>query len=327
MKSKIHIFLIFLFIGPLASAQSRLPFLQPADSLHAGRFWTSVSAGTALYGATSVGLYHAWYKDFELVGFHTFDDMGEWEDMDKVGHFFSAYTISNISFQGARWTGMNRRSAMWTAVGVGTLIQSTIEVMDAFSAKWGFSWADMGFNTLGVGLFATQEMLWQEQRIIMKVSSRFGGYPDIPVFSEDGGVESSLRLRALDLYGSNPAERFLKDYNSQTIWLSANISAFQQNTPTWIPRWLNVAVGYGAENMYGGFDNSWMEGEASFRLSANDYPRYRQFYLSLDIDFARLNVKSRFLRSLLYALNWIKIPAPALEITSRGGIYFHPLHY
>lgn len=327
MKLKISFFLPLIFVAFSSFSQERLAFLEVPDSLHQGRFWTCLAAGTTIYTGLSIGLYDAWYSDFELVGFHTFDDTGEWEDMDKVGHLFSAYTAANISFNGALWTGMDRKAATWTAVGVGTVIQSTIEIMDAFSAKWGFSWADIGYNTLGVGLFAGQEFLWHEQRILMKVSSSFGGYPDAPILSVDGNSTSSLRTRAGDLYGMGLGERFLKDYNQQTIWLSANIASFSPDPPAWLPKWLNIAVGYGANNMFGGFENTWMEDDATFILDESQYPRYKQFYLSFDVDLDRIKTKSRFVKSLLHVLNWIKIPSPALEITSQGNLYFHPLHY
>ena len=328
MNARIGILLLLLVFLSSIQAQEKLPFLQPADSLHSGRFWTCLTAGTTIYTGVAIGLYDAWYKGYELVGFHTFDDRGEWLDMDKTGHLFSAYLAANLSFNGARWTGMNRRSATWTAVGVGTLIQSTIEVMDAFSAKWGFSWADVGFNTLGVGLFASQEMLWQEQRIIMKVSSSFPSYSNTPFLSEDGEGSSSLKIRTQDLYGKSLGERFLKDYNGQTTWASVNIASFLAEKPRWLPSYLNIAVGYGAENLFGGYSNTWTdENDHFFQLSTNDYPRYRQFYLSFDIDLDRIQTNSRFLKTLLHIVNWIKIPSPTLELNTRGQLKFHPIYW
>ena len=141
-------------------APEKLPFLEPADSFHNGRVWTCALAGTAIYTGFSIALYESWYKNYELTGFHTFNDWGEWRDMDKMGHLFTAAMESRLAFGGAVWTGMDRRKAMWTGAAVGTLLQTTIEVMDGFSAKWGFSWGDVAFNTLGTGVFVAQEMLF-----------------------------------------------------------------------------------------------------------------------------------------------------------------------
>ena len=49
----------------------------------------------------------------------------------------------------------------------------------------------------------------------------------------------------------------LKDYNGQTYWLSANLKSFFPGSN--IPPWLNVAIGYGADGMFGGFENKWID--------------------------------------------------------------------
>jgi len=321
--------LIALCCLPLWSIAQQTPkrhFLEPADTLDKTRFWISVSGGTALYGGVSIGLFETWYKGFELTSFHTFDDWNEWRKMDKAGHLFTTNIESRLIFQGARWTGMNRRSAMWTGAGAGMLLQTTIEVMDGFSSEWGFSWSDMGFNVLGAGMFVAQEMAWQDQRIIMKASYTEPQYADFPILGSDGISETNLRQRANSLYGISFAERFLKGYNGLTVWASANPASFfaQEKRPHWLPSWLNVAVGYGAENMFGGRENRWEENGVEFRLDDSVLPRYSQYYLSLDVDFTRIKTKSRLLKTLFHTINWIKVPAPAVELTSRGRVKFHP---
>ncbi|NRB47499.1 MAG: DUF2279 domain-containing protein [Saprospiraceae bacterium] len=314
----------------LGQKAERLPFLEPADTFNNARFWTCAIAGTAIYTGFSIALYETWYKDYELTVFHTFNDWGEWRDMDKMGHLFTAAMESRLAFGGALWTGMDRRSAMWTGAAVSTLLQTTIEVMDGFSAKWGFSWGDVAYNTLGTGVFVAQEMLWEEQRITLKVSNTQPKYSTKPIASREGTAFSSPRQRARELFGEGFFETFLKDYNGMTIWASVNINAFlpthKQNRG--IPKWLNVAVGYGANGLYGGFGNTWTDDNgAAFNLSASQFPRYNQFYLSLDIDLSRIPTQNRFLKSLLNAIHWIKIPAPTLEWDTRGGMKGHWLYW
>jgi hypothetical protein len=320
------LYLLLVLACPFfGAAQSH--FLEPADSLHRGRFWTCVGIGATLYGSASYGLYHAWYKDFEQTRFQTFDDSGEWLDMDKAGHLMTAYNQAEVSFDGLLWTGMPRRTSMWMAAGVGTILQTTIEVMDAHSAKWGFSWYDIGFNTAGVGLFVGQELLWKEQRIRFKISNTRPNYPDYAVPNAAGGPSYLLSERADELYGSSYAEAFLKDYNGQVVWASANIKAFTgAKAPDWVPPWLNVAVGYSGENMFGGFSNSWTS-EAGFAYDLDEarFPRYRQLYLSFDIDLERIPTRKRWLRTVFGVLNWIKIPSPALEFNQGQGVRFRPL--
>lgn len=309
------------------SNDPKLRFLEPSDTLHKGRFWTSAAIGATIYTGVMIGLNEIWYAEFERSSFHFFNDLGEWEDMDKVGHLFTAYMEANWVYKGARWTGLEERKSIWLGVAMGSLFQASVETLDGFSAKWGFSVPDIAFNTLGVSAFAAQQLAWGEQRISLKVSSFHEPYPNYLVNPVNEGMPVSLRDRARSLYGSTYPEQFLKDYNAQTIWASVNIHSFMQDKSTRIPRWLNVAVGYGAENMFGGFENSWEDGDTQYILDADAFPRYRQFYLSLDIDLTRIKTKSPFLKTLFNLFNVIKIPAPALEVNTLGKVRLHGLYF
>lgn len=323
-----------LFLGngqSVISAQntSTTSFLMPADTFHKGRFWAAAGAGSLIYGGFAYGLYQSWYKDYELTRFHTFDDLKEWQQMDKIGHLFTTHIEANLLYSGARWTGVPPKAAAWTAAGAALWLQTTVEVMDGFSEKWGFSWSDMAFNTAGAALFVGQEYIWGEQRILMKVSSDIGKtYPNVVLSTPDGRSSTTLTKRASDLYGSSFGEKFLKDYNAQTIWASVNIKSFAGLQAKW-PPWLNVALGYGAENMFGGFDNLWTDPDTggTFRLPADAFPRYRQYYLSLDVDLSRIKTKSRVLRTFLRCINYLKIPAPAIELNGLGQVKGHWLHW
>lgn len=331
MKYPFFKIFFFAFLGLISvkiSAQTEQPklhLLEIPDSLHKGRFWVTAAAGTAIYTTASAILWNSWYKDYPISGFRFFDDRGEWQNMDKVGHFTQTWIESYNGFNGARWTGMKRKNARWTGVALGMTLQLTIEIMDGFSEKWGFSWADIGANTLGAGFFLGQELLWQEQRFKLKVSSNQPTYSDEPIFSTDGNAVSSIKNRADDLYGGTAAQTFFKDYNAQTYWLSGNVHSFLKNKEnSKFPRWLNIAVGYGANNMFGGYSNTWTEGNATFTADPIQYERYKEFYLSFDVDLSKLKVKHPAARFALGLLNWIKIPAPALEINTLGGVKFHP---
>ncbi len=318
---------LFSTISLLAQKQEQLSFWQPAEEFNKKRFWLATGVGTTLYTASMIGLNELWYKDFPRSKFHFFDDRGEWEDMDKAGHTFSAYMESRLFFQGVRWTGMDRDKAVWVAFAGGTFIQASIELLDGYSEKWGFSVADIGFNTLGCGVFAAQELIWQEQRFTMKVSSFRRPYPMAPIYSADGSNSTSIQARADQLFGTSPAAVFLKDYNAQTLWLSGNIHSFINKKNSKFPKWLNVAVGYGIQNVYGGFENSWIYEGQSYQLSEIEYPRYRQFYLSLDVDLSKIKTKNAFLRTVFNVLNIIKIPSPTLELNTLGRSKFHPFFF
>lgn len=271
-----------------------------------------LSLGGASYGIGFYTLYRSWYEDYPTSAFHFHNDWGEWRSMDKIGHVYSTFAHSSLSYQAWRWTGMKEKKAIWTGVATSLLFQTTIEVMDGFSTNWGFSWSDIGGNFVGAGLFATQQLIWQEQRILMKVSSSPVTYPDDPF----------TNARVNHLYGSGYLQRWLKDYNGQTLWLSANVKSFLPKLS--IPKWLNVSMGYGAENMYGGYVNTWQSEDHELNI---DLPRYSQFYISLDADLSKIKTESAFLRTLLDILNVIKVPFSALEINTLGEIKFHLVHF
>ena len=294
------------------------------DSFQAKRFWFVTGTGATIYTATVIGLNAAWYKNHERSGFHLFNDWNEWQNMDKMGHAFTTYFESELCFRGALWTGMDHRKAVWSAVGAGLLLQSTVEVLDGFSSKWGFSLHDMAFNFGGAALFASQEFMWKEQRIRFKVSSTKRSYSTDLLSSQQGLSSSSLANRANDLFGRSFLERYLKDYNAQTIWLSANPNAlFKLNE--W-PKWLNIAIGYGSENLFGGYQNAWSEGQFRYLLPRTEFPRSRQWYLSPDLDLTRIKSHNKWIKTALRILNVFKIPAPAIEFNSRGKFILHWLH-
>ncbi len=304
------------------SSNTRLPWWKPATDFHKERFVAAAGAGLVVYTGLSVGLWNIWYSQYPITSFHFFNDAGEWLQVDKAGHTYSAYNIARTSFHTLCWTGLDRKKAAWAAVGTGLGFLSTIEVMDGFSEKWGFSPSDMGANLLGSTLFLSQELLWQEQRIFLKVSSSHPSYSASPLYSESGQGVSSLQQRAEQLYGRSLFERLLKDYNAQTNWLSFNLASLMgSKSPDWLPPWLNLALGYGADNMFGGFDNRWTEEGEIFQTNLI---RYRQYYLSFDVDFSRLPANEKpLLRGFYQLLNLFKIPSPTLEYNSLGKIKFH----
>ena len=124
-------------------------FFVPSDTFNKTRFWVSTGAVAGIYTATVIGLNEIWYKQYPRGSFHFQDDWGEWENVDKMGHMFTAYMYSKWISDLTHWTGVPRKSADWAGFGASMLFQTTIEIMDGFSDRWGFSWSDMAFNTAG----------------------------------------------------------------------------------------------------------------------------------------------------------------------------------
>ncbi len=327
---KLFFLVMFLFFCANIFAQQKLSltkFITPSDSLNKKRELGVHAANVAVFSGAMVWLNYEWYANYPRSNFHFFDDNGEWLQMDKCGHAYSAYSEAYWSSNLYQWAGVSqRRSVLYGAI-VGEAMQLTIEVMDGFSKEWGFSKGDFEANTLGSGLLLGQELLWREQRVHLKFSTHKNNY---------GANE--LEQRANELYGKPLPERILKDYNAQTYWLSVNISSFlkPQNK---FPKWLNIAAGYGADGMFGAYHNTWsydangkplddyFKNNAATNVDYSQVKRYRQFYLSPDIDFSKIKTKSKFLKTLFLALNVIKLPAPTLEYNSLGQTKFHFLYF
>lgn len=165
----------------------------------------------------------------------------------------------------------------------------------------------MGANAFGAALFTTQELTWGKQKVQVKFSS----------FPQRHGA--ALQQRADDLFGPSFQKRLLKDYNTQSYWLSLNIRSFVQ---TAFPAWLNLAVGYGASGLYGGFKNIAYNKNGAVIFDRSDVKRVRQWYLSPDIDWTKIKTNKKGVRTLFSLMNMIKLPAPAVE-WSRGKLKAH----
>ncbi|HEY5463836.1 MAG TPA: DUF2279 domain-containing protein [Hanamia sp.] len=261
------------------------------------------------YGGTLIGLNAIWYAKYPRSAFHFFNDDAEWQQMDKAGHVYSAYTESRASMEAWRWAGLSRKKSIWIGGLSGVAYQSIIEVLDGFSSQYGFSPGDFTANILGSATFISQELAWNEQKIKLKFS-----------FHKKNYVEPDLDVRADQFYGKTEIERFIKDYNGQSYWVSANIQSFFPETK--LPRWLNISLGYGAEGMFGGTQNIGYDDNGNVVFKRTDIKRYRQWYLSPDIDFSKIKTHKKGIKALLFVLNSFKFPAPTLEY-SNGSFKGH----
>lgn len=279
------------------------PFLtvaQPIDStqlVNKKRLRTFAIGGTVAYGATLAGLSHLWYADSKSQPFQFFNDNAEWKQVDKLGHFFSSFYFSYGTSRALQWCNVNKKKSDLVGSLVGFGVMLPIEILDGFSDAYGASTGDLIANAGGSAFYLGQSMLWGEVRIY-------------PKFSFHRTDFAPLRP---DLLGNDLTSEILKDYNGQTFWLSFDMDKFIR-----FPRWLNLAAGYGAEGMI--YARDYQNTEAGY-----DKP-YRQYYISIDFDLTAVKSRSKFLRTLLFVANTIKLPAPALEF-SKNGIKFKPLYF
>jgi len=277
--------------------------------------------------------------------------------MDKCGHAFSTYNsaalvlkalewanfevpltnpnITHLTSGAAKWAGFTRKQSIIIGEVYGLLYLSTIEVLDGFSAGWGFSWGDELANIGGGLLFSSQQYYWKEQRLRLKFSYHPTTYAaDRPT-----------------ILGSNAVESLIKDYNGQTYWLSVNPSSFLKKDSKF-PKWLNISFGYGATGMISGKGNQIIDystntnpsgpngntisfgpdGSQTSEIINKDgsiqtFTRYRLYYLSLDLDLTKIKTKSKLLKGVFNVFNCFKIPFPTVEWNRPHGFSFHALYF
>ncbi|AHM59665.1 hypothetical protein D770_07010 [Flammeovirgaceae bacterium 311] len=289
---------------PLCHGQS------PADTvksppLNKRKLYSAAATGAAFYVGGISYLQFVWYKDHERVPFHYYNDAAGYLQVDKFGHAWGAYIESYIGYHWLRAAGLPRNKALVWGGSLGFILQAPIEVFDGIYEGWGFSWSDMAANAAGSAIVVGNELLFRQQLLKYKFS-----------FSP-----SPYRKQAHGYLGDTPLESLFLDYNAHTYWLSMPVQQLLSQQK--LPPWLNVAVGYSANGMYGEFKN---------RLYYRGLPippaeRYRQFLLSADVDWTRIPTNSRFLKTLFKGMVFIKLPFPALEVNSKGGIRLHGMYY
>ncbi len=286
-------FFIFLFLSV-----NQYAFASDSLSLFKKRKLALGISSIALTTGSLIYLNQAWYQQYNTSKFHSFNDNEEWFQMDKFGHAFTTYQTGRLMMSAMEWAGYSKKKQILIGGLSGFAYMSAIEVMDGYSDGWGFSRGDMAANALGSGLAIGQKALWNEQRIQLKFSfysSKYAKYNP-------------------NLLGEFFTTQILKDYNGQIYWLSINPSSFIKKENKF-PKWLNVAFGYGANGMIGARNNdNVILDEAGNSIYFN---RYRQGYLSLDVDLTRIKTKSKLLKAVFSCLNIIKIPFPNLEVSER----------
>lgn len=259
-------------------------YAQGTDSLRLRIGLTHAGLTSSAVGSL-VALNQVWYAPYATEKFHFFNDAGQWMQMDKMGHAFTGYLITNELNRVHYWAAGKRQP--WVGAVYAMSYLSTLELMDGFSSGWGFSWSDMLANGVGVGLAFSQDYFFKRQLIIPKFS-----------FSR-----SSYAAVRPEILGSTYAEQLLKDYNGQTYWVSLPIASFL-NLPKSF-KWICISLGYGCDAKLVGSENTW-----------NGFNARRQVYLSLDIDCSSLAPRHPKLNKVLTHLNFIKIPFPSIEFSS-----------
>ena len=248
------------------------------------------------YASSLIALYDVWYAEFPKSTFHFYNDGSNWMQMDKFGHGFSGYLLSQQAGDLYRWSGV-KKSYPWIGFGIGMSYLGALEFMDAYNQGWGFSTYDVLANFSGGALYLSQELIFKKQLVLPKFSffpSKYAAYRP-------------------NVLGKNFPEQLLKDYNGQTYWFSFPIGGFAPSVKKM--NWLCLSLGYSVDQKLVGDQDAYL-----------DFRAARQFLVSLDIDLTRLPIKNPTLKKVLAQLNMIKIPFSAIMI-QQGNLSFKPISF
>lgn len=218
--------------------------------------------------------------------------------MDKAGHFVTAYHLTRINSSFLERNGFPRNKALAYSSFIMMGYMTGIEILDGFSPQYGASFSDLGANSLGLLCYYLQSRSNSLDMFTFKFSFQ----------------RSGLAEYRPELLGKNLSEQILKDYNSQTYWISVNpgeVFGWKK-----FPKWLNVAGGYGATGLLGGKSNASINLDG---MSIPEFKRERQWSLSLDLNITRFfGVNSRATRYFQF-VSFLKIPLPGVQFSAHQG--------
>lgn len=206
--------------SPDPSAQQIL--LTPQDTkFRTALLISGLTLATGLYGFTS------WWDNsssqFEVRQEHWFGQDSPNGGADKLGHGFSAYIATRLLTKGFQWAGHDQSQSAWLAGLTSGALLTGVEIMDGFTAEYGFSTEDALMNLTGISLGILLE-----------------SHPTL---------DNLLDLR-LQYWVSKDARRLndydpVADYSGQTYLLITKASGIPTLNRYPILRYLEFAMGYG----------------------------------------------------------------------------------
>ena len=285
---------IFFLLLLLSSVNSS--FAQEKNRIDSTRKKNIILNSTAL-GTTTLayfGLYNLWYKNYPQTSFHFFNDIEEWNYMDKAGHIYSSYQVARKSH--LFLNKKNIENPIEKSCFYSLFFMLGIEVLDGFSREWGFSNYDLLSNFIGTGIFYFQEKKFKRQLLKLKFSSHLSPYA----------------IHRPSLLGDNISQRIFKDYNGQTYWLTFDFNNKIQDKIK-VFKYLNFSLGYSIDGFVGARNNNILN-----CADCNEIKRQSQLLFSIDLDLTEIKTKNRMVQLLLNSFSVIKFPAPTIILQDHN---------
>jgi hypothetical protein len=249
------------------------------------------TAAAGLVTAIHIYQYESWWKN-QGGKFHSEIQWDYSAQLDKFGHMYAGYFTSYLAHEALITSGVSHDAAKWIAPLFGIAFTTYVEIEDGFAGGWGFDPTDQIANMTGATLYGAQQYIPWLQNVQMKWS--YWPTPDPTV------GQKAHNTTVID------------NYNSTSMWFSLKMGNILPESIGW-PKWLRLAVGYGAQNTNRMDEN--------FQL----LPAQRRIFIGLDYDLVELMPDlGPFGNWLVQTLDYIHLPAPALQIypETRFSFFF-----
>lgn len=264
------------------------------NRIHPVRF-AIITGGVAATIAT-IHIYQAngWWKG-NSSSFHFQEDLTYGRSVDKLGHFYAGTVAAFILREAYGWAGLSEEAALYWGSGGAFLFQTYIEVTDGFHT-WGFDRVDFAANLAG----AAWPIAQYHSSFLRNFDFKFSYHPS-QVLNENCGLGFQGQKHII-----------FDDYEGQTLWLSAKVKNLLPESWKFWPTPLQLSLGYRVRDVCA-------------PAGSNRKP-YSALLLALDLDMTKvIPDDTPFLRLLGNALNFIKFPMPAVQISPDAiwyGFYF-----
>lgn len=280
------------------------------SAFRADRFWPGVAGLIAADVVVMYSLSQLWYSGHERTSFHWYpygdgwlDDYHTYVQQDKGGHIFVAWQLARAVGQFGLWSGMSRRQAGLFGGLVSAAFQSQIEYFDGLSDRYGASRTDLLANFIGGAIGGAQVALpdrfdW--------LRAKYSYHPS-PYYDDESSSVAPFR------YLGNA----LKDYDGISYWLVVRPSRMTWSGREAWPDWLAVSVGHSGTGLAHPISGSHPDG------SSGGPVHRRQIFVAPDLDLLSLREEwPQPFRAIAGALSFIRLPAPALQLTPRLRWYW-----
>jgi len=229
--------------GPQAAAEPGLTKEQKAVILNAG-----VAAAVTVYG---VGFWDYFQTAPKASSEGWFGRTTSHGGMDKLGHFWTTYSVSHLYSYVYRWWDFDRDTANTLGAASGLGIQTAVELGDSFSGDFGFSYEDAIMNAVGAG---AAYILGRNPNLARKIDFRLEYKPE----------------RLSDLTND-----ILTDYENQRYLIALKLDGFDMFHDSYLG-YLELHAGYQARGYEG-------------RISgATDNSRHHSYYLGVGFNVSKL---------------------------------------